>query len=152
VGGEVLEFGNTCRLYFSNLIMYDRQSQSWWQQASGEAIVGARTGTRLVFRPASLISWGDFRSAFPAGKVLSRQTGFDRTYGRNPYVGYDDTSNPPEYYAGPETPDAMPQVARVLGVDLGGESVAYPYDLLKKARVVNDRVGETDVVVLWAPG
>src|SRR5882672_5158496 len=101
--GQVLEFGNTCRLYYSNLIMYDRQSQSWWQQASGEAIAGKLTGKRLVFRPASIISWSDFRAAYPDGKVLSRETGFERTYGRNPYVGYDDVSNPPEYYAGPET-------------------------------------------------
>jgi len=152
VAGQILEFGNTCRLYYSNLILYDRQSQSWWQQASGEAIAGKLTGTRLIFRPAPIISWAEFKAAYPDGKVLSRDTGYERTYGRNPYVGYDDVTNPPQYYAGPETPDAMAPVARVLGIDLGSQSVAYPYDLLQRVRVVNDRVGGTDVVVMWAPG
>jgi hypothetical protein len=152
VDGRVLDFGTTGRLRFSNLIMYDRQTETWWQQASGAAIAGELTGTQLVFRPAAIIAWSDFKTAHPSGKVLSRDTGFQRAYGQNPYSGYDDVNSSPFLYQGPQTPGTLPAVARVLTVDLGGEAVAYPYDVLQKVRVVNDTVGGTDVVVLWAPG
>jgi hypothetical protein len=152
VNGRVLDFGTTGRLRFSNLIMYDRQTETWWQQATGTAIAGELTGTQQVFRPAAIIAWSDFKAAHPSGQVLSRDTGFQRAYGQNPYTGYDDVNSSPFLYQGPQTPGTLPAVARVLTVDQGGEAVAYPYDVLQKIRVVNDTVGGTDVVVLWAPG
>ncbi len=152
VDGQVLDFGTTGRLRYSNLVMYDRQTETWWQQAAGEAIVGELTGRRLTPVPASIISWADFRQAYPDGKVLSRDTGYSRPYGRNPYVGYDDVNQPPFLYVGPETPDALPPMARVLTIDLNGEAVAYPYEVLQEVHVVNDEVGGTPVVVFWAPG
>src|ERR671935_2063978 len=84
VDGRVLDFGTTGRLRFSNLIMYDRQTETWWQQATGTAIAGELTGTQLVFRPAAIIAWSDFKAAHPSGQVLSRETGFQRAYGQNP--------------------------------------------------------------------
>jgi hypothetical protein len=152
VDGQVLDFGTTGRLRFSNLIMYDRQTETWWQQATGEAIAGEFTGRQLTFVPASIISWDDFKTAHPDGQVLSRETGYTRNYGRNPYVGYDDVNRPPFLYVGPETPGKLPPVARVLTVDLNGEAVAYPYDVLQQVHVVNDTVGGVPIVVLWAPG
>jgi hypothetical protein len=152
IDGQPTTFGTTGRLRFSNLIMYDRATETWWQQATGEAIVGALTGRRLTFLPASIIAWADFKAAHPTGRVLSRDTGHLRDYGRNPYAGYDDVNNPPFLYRGPETPGTLPAVARVLTLDLNGEAVAYPYDVLQQVNVVNDTVGGTDVVVLWAAG
>jgi len=150
--GRVLDFGTTGRLRFSNLIMYDRQTETWWQQATGEAIAGEHTGRKLTFVPASLISWADFRAAHPEGQVLSRETGFRRDYGRNPYTSYDDLNRSPFLYDGPATPDDLPRMARVVTVDLEEEAVAYPYDVLREVRVVNDTVGNVPLVVLWAPG
>jgi len=153
VESKELTFGTTGRLRFSNLIMYDRQTESWWQQATGEAIAGEFTGKRLDFRPASIVPWEDFRSANPDAKVLSRKTGFSRSYGQNPYAGYDDVDNSPFLYEGPKTPDTLPPMARVLTVDSASdEAVAYPYDILRRERVVNDTVGGKPVVVLWEPG
>ncbi len=152
VEGRELTFGTTGRLRFSNLIMYDRQTESWWQQATGEAIAGQFTGRRLDLRPASIVSWADFRSTHPDGKVLSRETGFSRSYGENPYAGYDDVDNSPFLYEGPETPDTLPAMARVITVDSGGEAVAYPYDALRREQVVNNTLGGKPVVVLWEPG
>ncbi|NTU65884.1 MAG: DUF3179 domain-containing protein, partial [Chloroflexi bacterium] len=149
---RVLDFGTTGRLRYSNLIMYDRQTESWWQQAGGDAIAGELTGQQLKFVPASIIAWADFKANFPDGQVLSRETGFDRSYGRNPYLGYDDVNNPPFLYRGPPTPDRLPPVARVLTIDLNGEAVAYPYAVLQEQRVINDSVGGEDVVVLWDEG
>lgn len=150
--GRVLDFGTTGRLRFSNLVMYDRQTESWWQQAAGEAIAGEFTGRQLKFLPASIISWADFKGAYPEGKVLSRETGYTRNYGRNPYTGYDDVNRSPFLYQGPQTPGTLRPMARVLTIDLNGEAVAYPYDVLQEVHVVNDSVGGTSLVVLWAPG
>jgi len=152
VDGQVLDFGTTGRLRYSNLVMYDRPTESWWQQATGEAIAGEFTGQRLVFRPATIIAWEEFEANYPDGKVLSRETGYTRSYGSNPYVGYDNINNSPFLYRGPQTPGVLPAVARVLTVDLNGEAVAYPYDILQSLGVVNDAVGGEQVVIFWQPG
>jgi hypothetical protein len=150
--GEILDFGTTGRLRFSNLIMWDRQTETWWQQATGEAIVGVHTGKNLEFVAAPIISWGQFKEAHPDGLVLSLNTGFSRSYGDNPYVGYDDVNRPPFLYRGPILPNELPPVARILAVELGGESVAYPYQTLETIQVVNDTVGDEDIAVLWESG
>ncbi len=150
--GRVLDFGTTGRLRYSNLVMYDRQTETWWQQATGEAIAGELTGARLTFYPAAIIAWEEFKSAHPEGKVLSRETGFSRPYGQNPYVGYDDVDNTPFLYRGPTTPDQLLPMARVLTVDLNGEAVAYPYEVLSEVGVVNDTVGGEAIVVFWQAG
>lgn len=152
VNGRVLDFGTTGRLRFSNLLMYDRQTESWWQQAIGQAIIGKFTGTKLVPRPAAIISWATFKAAHPDGRVLSRDTGYDRPYGQNPYAGYDNVNQSPFLYQGPTISGKLRPMARVLIVVLNGEAVAYPFDALQKVHVVNDTVGNTDVVVLWTPG
>jgi hypothetical protein len=150
-GGTVLDFGTTGRLRYSNLIMYDRQTETWWQQATGDAIAGEYTGAQLEFYPASMISWGDFKSQHSNGLVLSRETGYSRNYGANPYFGYDDINQTPFLYDG-TTPDQLPPMARVLTVDLNGESVAYPYVKLSELNVINDRVGTSEIAVFWAAG
>lgn len=152
VDEQVLDFGTTGRLRFSNLIMYDRQTESWWQQADGEAIAGELAGRRLSFYPALLVAWADFKAAYPHGRVLSRETGYRRDYGRNPYVGYDAIRTRPFLYEGPETPATLLAMARVLTLDLGGEAVAYPYEVLAREGVVNDTVGGMPVVVFWQAG
>ncbi len=150
--GRVLDFGTTGRLRFSNLIMYDRQTESWWQQAGGDAIAGELAGSQLIFYPATIIAWDEFNAAHPNGQVLSRETGFGRDYGSNPYVGYDDVNSSPFLFRGPATPGALPPMARVMTVDLNGEAVAYPYDVLAEALVVNDVVGGQAVAVFWQSG
>ena len=152
VNGQVFDFGTTGRLRFSNLIMYDRQTETWWQQATGDAIAGELAGTQLTFYPALIVSWGDFKSQYPDGSVLSRETGHLRTYGRNPYAGYDDINQSPFLFSGDSTPDQLPPMARVLTLDLNGEAVAYPYDIVSEELVVNDTVGGEPVLILWAEG
>jgi hypothetical protein len=148
---RTLDFGTTGKLRFSDLVMYDRQTESWWQQATGQAIVGVLTGTQLTALPAQTISWKTFKEAFPGGKVLSRHTGYNRAYGQNPYVGYDDVNSSPFLYRGPKDPRLRP-VERVVTVSLGGEDVAYPFSALEKVRVVNDAVGGQKIVVLFEKG
>jgi hypothetical protein len=86
---QTLDFGTTGNLRSSDLVMYDRQTESWWQQFGGEALVGRLTGASLEQLPSRIVSWADFRREHAGGRVLSRDTGFARPYGENPYVGYD---------------------------------------------------------------
>jgi hypothetical protein len=150
--GLVLDFGTTGRLRFSNLIMYDRQTETWWQQATGQAIAGEYTGEQLTFLPASIIGWQEFKENFPNGQVLSRDTGFRRDYGRNPYAGYDNINNSPFLFQGSETPSVLPAMARVLTVDLDGKAVAYPYEVLQEQVVINDSIAGNEVAIFWQPG
>jgi hypothetical protein len=152
VAGTTLDFGTTGRLRYSNLIMYDRQTESWWQQANGSAIAGQYAGTRLQTLPAIIVSWAEFQANHPAGRVLSRNTGHDREYGRNPYPGYDDINASPFLYDGPVTPNTLPASARVLAIEQGNEAVAYPYQLLQEVRAVNDTLAGEPIVVLWQAG
>ncbi|MGC9350339.1 MAG: DUF3179 domain-containing (seleno)protein [Anaerolineae bacterium] len=148
----ILDFGTTGRLRFSNLIMYDRQTETWWQQATGEGIAGEFAGRELTLVPAPLISWADFKENYPDSKVLSRATGYARSYGQNPYAGYDNVNSSPFLYDGPETPGQLLPMARVLTVDLNGKAVAYPYDTMAQVRVANDTVGGDPIAVFWQPG
>lgn len=84
----MLDFGTTGKLRNSDLAMYDRQSESWWQQFTGDAIVGTMTGRQLRLMPSRLESFERFRLRFPQGRVLVPGDPNARNYGRNPYVGY----------------------------------------------------------------
>lgn len=151
VGGEVLTFGTSGNLRKSDLVMWDRQTETWWQQFGGEAIVGELTGTTLELLPSSLIAWEAFRDRHPTGDVLSRETGHDRPYGRNPYVGYDDVDRAPFLYDGP-VGDALRPMDRIVGVEVGDAARAYPLARLRDLRVVNDELGGTPLVIFWTPG
>ncbi len=151
VSDRVLEFGTTGKLRFSDLVMYDRQTESWWQQATGEAIVGNLTGARLGSLPARIVSWKTFEAAFPAGQVLSRHTGYQRPYGENPYVGYDDVRSSPFLYRGRADGRLRP-MERVVTVSIGEEDVAYPFHALEAVRVINDTVGGREIVIFFEKG
>ena len=152
VGGERLTFGTSGNLRNSDLVMYDRQTESWWQQFSGEAIVGDLTGNQLQFVPSSISSWADFKSAYPEGRVLSIDTGYDRNYGANPYVGYDDVNASPFLYQGP-VDDRLRPMERIVGVSgLNGESRGYPLADLQESSIIEDRLGDVPLVIFWKTG
>ena len=152
VGDRVLDFGTTGRLRHSDLVMYDRQTESWWQQASGEAIVGELTGTTLDFVPANTLSWERARALHPRLEVLSRETGVARRYGTNPYAGYDRPGGGPIAGFFRKDPDPrLPAMERVAAVRLG-DGWAAPFGELEEARVANAEAADTAFVVLWAPG
>ncbi|HLQ61041.1 MAG TPA: DUF3179 domain-containing protein [Candidatus Acidoferrales bacterium] len=149
--GRVLDFGTTGNLRNSDLLMWDRETESWWQQVGGEAIVGSLTGRRLAMLPVQIVGWDAFRLAYPEGRVLSRDTGFTRVYGENPYDGYDDVDRPPFLFTG-KIDGRLPPKERVVTVSLNGEEVAYPYSLLAGRPVVADTVGGSQIVVWYLPG
>jgi hypothetical protein len=149
--GKVYEFGTSGLLRNSDLVMYDRQTDSLWQQFTGEAIVGELAGTRLALLPSAIVSFADFREAFPDGRVLSRETGYSRDYGRNPYVGYDAMGENPFLFTG-ETDGRLPALVRVVAVDVDGTDIAYPFSVLEKLGVVNDDPAGMPLVVFHQSG
>lgn len=150
-GGTVYDFGTTGNLRHSDLVMWDRQTESWWQQFSGDAIVGELTGAHLTFLPAQIVSWSTYRASYPQSDVLSRITGFERPYGTNPYPGYDDIDSRPFLFDS-ETDSRLPPMERVVGVVLDGEGVAYPFPGLRQAGAIEDQIGQAAIVVFWLPG
>jgi hypothetical protein len=151
--GTVHDFGVSGNLRFSDMVMYDRQTESWWQQATGQGIVGDLTGAKLEFLPSQLIGLDQFAAAYPDGLVLSRDTGFTRQYGRNPYVGYDNADQQPFLFDG-VTDGRLAPKERV--VTLGGQDsdapVSIPYSELRGLGAVNLEFEAEPTVVLWAPG
>ncbi|MBW6507234.1 MAG: DUF3179 domain-containing protein [Rhodobacteraceae bacterium] len=117
LGGEATTFGTTGKLRNSDLVMYDRATQSWWQQFEGRAIIGAHLGDDLVRVPSRFESFGEFAARRPDGEVLIPSARFGRSYGSNPYAGYDSLRQPFLYdgsYDGPG--DALMRVVAIDGL------------------------------------
>jgi hypothetical protein len=150
VGSRLVTFGTTGNLRNSDLVMWDRQTQSWWQQYDGRVIVGALTGKQLVALPSSTISFADFRARYPHGTVLSRQTGFDRPYGRNPYVTYDTPGERPFLYGGRIDP-RLPPLERVETITVGTDTVVLPFEALRRHQSTAVTVGGVPALVLFDP-
>lgn len=142
VGGQVLSFGVTGKLRASDMIMYDRQSESWWQQATGEGIVGAMTGRKLTQMAGWMEDWGGFRDRNPEGLVMA-EPDWPRSYGQNPYVGYDSLARP-FLYDGAPPPHGIEPLARVVRV---GER-AWPLERIAKA----GEMTEAGVRISWSAG
>lgn len=145
--GEVLRMGVSGLLRNSDLIMWDDVTQSWWQQFTGEGIVGVYTGRQLRMLASQVVGFGAFVEQYPDGEVLSRA---GRSYGTNPYVGYDSSSQP--FLFRGELDDRLFPTDRVLAGLIGGEAIAYPFETLSEVKVINDTVGGLEVVVVWQAG
>lgn len=140
--GRKLTFGVSGKLRNSDMIMYDVETQSWWQQALGEAVVGDLTGTKLRALPTWMESWSEFRARNPEGLVMDKPR-FNRDYGRNPYRGYDSLQQP-FLYNGELPPHGIPALARVVRV---GDR-AWPLTRLSEA----GELQEAGLVFSWAGG
>lgn len=141
VDGKALTFGVTGRLRKANLIMYDHQTESWWQQADGRAILGDLAGRELVPVLSFTESWGAYRQR-PGAEVMARPER-DIPYGRNPYLRYDGY-NWPYLYRGDAPPHGIPALARVVAV---GDR-AWPLSRVRKA----GEIVEDGVRLVWHEG
>jgi uncharacterized protein DUF3179 len=142
VRGRVLTFGVTGKLRNSDMVMYDRETQSWWQQAQGVGIVGEMTGTELRQLPSWMESWAEFKDAHPQGLVMAEPT-YPRDYGRNPYRGYDSLTRP-FLYSGDPPPHGIPALERVVRVG----NRAWPMTRLAEVQEVT----EAGVTIRWRAG
>ena len=142
VNGKPHTFGVSGKLRFSDMIMYDRETQSWWQQAIGEGVVGDHTGTLLTQLPGWMESWAEFLQRNPDGLVMDEPE-WRRAYGQNPYVRYDSASRP-FLYQGENPPHGINPLARVVRVD----NRAWTFERLRAA----GEIREAGVVLTWTSG
>lgn len=141
--GRLFDFGTTGKLRNSDLVMYDRQTLSWWQQFLGQGIVGEMTGKSLKMLPSRLESFSRFKARHPGAQVMVPNGRFSRPYGQNPYAGYDGRDAPYPFFVG-ELPPGVPAMMRVVAV--GGRAWTLP--LLRKL----GRIREHGLEITWSPG
>lgn len=149
--GKVYDFGVSGMLRNSNMVMYDRQTDSLWQQIGGDAIVGTMTGKRLKLIRSQTISFETFAKNFPKGKVLSRDTGHQRAYGQNPYVGYEFGNRLMMPVSG-RMPARMAPLERIVAIEMERTSRGYPFSLLRRRAVVEDRIKDRHFVIFFEEG
>jgi len=148
VKGERVEFGTSGKLWRSNLVMYDRKTDSLWSQVLGEAILGEMTGTVLDVLPSDQILYGNWKKAHPNGEVLSRDTGSFRRYGSSPYGDYFAVTNLSLQLAKP-TDTRLPNGAFVFGIVENGKAKAYSVDSVKAKGEVEDVFEGTTFVLQY---
>ena len=151
INDQTLRFGTSGGVRMSDLVMWDDVTQSLWQQIGGKALIGDFVGAELDILPASIVSWEQFKTSFPDGLVLSRETGHVRDYGRNPYPGYDSVSQSPFLFRG-VLDERLSPFERVITVEFDEGPVAYPFVLLQDARVIHETRDGQPLVVFWTAG
>jgi hypothetical protein len=151
LGERTLSFGTSGMLYQSALVMYDRQTESLWSHFSSQALAGTLAGERLATFPVATVSWAEWRDAHPDGLVLSRDTGVDRDYGRNPYPGYDDVDDPPFLFTG-EVDGRLAAKERVVGLGFDTDPVAVRLDALADEGAVQLEVAGQTIWLWHLPG
>lgn len=147
VEGERVEFGTSGKLWNSNLLMYDRKTESLWSQVLGEAVVGSETGKKLDVVSSDVMQWKTWKATFPEGEVLSRNTGAERFYGSDPYGDYYTT--PGVFFPLTNSDDRLDDKAFVMGVIINDEIKAYPTETIKEVVEVEDEVGGQALLIRY---
>jgi hypothetical protein len=145
VDGQTVEFGTSGKLYNSNLVMYDRTSNSLWSQALGQSIVGQHAGLKLERVPFDVAFWKEWKQLYPETKVLSRDTGSSRPYGADPYGSY--YSNNDLFFPVSNKDDRLELKEIIVGLENGGQFKAYKLQQIQDTRVINDRIGDKSLAL-----
>ena len=147
--GTVFDFGTSGLLYRSNKLMYDRQTMSLWNQLTGVPVTGELAGSdiRLEVLPIVLTTWGEWKRDHPETTVLDLDTGFERKYlPGEPYSEYFSSSG--TWFPIPGSDDRLQDKDQILAIEINGSPKAYPLDDVLAERVINDRLGGVDLVVV----
>jgi len=131
INGKNLTFGVSGLLYQSDMLLYDRKTDSLWSQIKGEAVTGPLMGARLKLLSSTQTTWSGWKKKHPDTRVLSQNTGYRRDYDRDPYMGYYTSSQ--LMFGVQNRNKAFHPKERVLGLEIGGEFKAYPFSELAKA-------------------
>ena len=142
VSGKTLTFGVSGKLRNSDMIMFDRETESWWQQFNGTGIVGVQTGRKLKKLPGWMESWGAFKARNPNGLVMAEPKS-NRHYCQNPYAGYDSLDRP-FLYNGEMPPHGIEPLSRVVVV----KDRAWPLERLRKM----NEITENGITISWTAG
>lgn len=144
VDGERAQFGTSGKLWQSNLVMYDRKTNSYWSQILGEAIVGPATGQELAILPSDIMEYGEWKHAHPNGTVLSKETGAIRAYGTDPYGDY--YTSPGTFFPVRSMDTRLGDKELVHGMMVNGKAKAYHAGAIKAAGVIEDDFGDVTIV------
>lgn len=147
VGGERVEFGTSGKLWQSNLLMYDRKTDSLWSQVLGEAVVGPETGTKLAVIPADLVRFGAWKRAHPGGEVLSKNTGKTRPYGTDPYGDYYASAS--VYFPVKNQDPRLSPKELILGIVQRGKAKAYAMRSVRVAGEIKETFAGVPIVVKY---
>jgi len=148
--GQLLSFGNTGSLYESTLLMYDRETDSFWAQIGGRAIEGKLKDKRLEMLPSTTARWKDWKTLHPNTLVLSQNTGFVRNYDSNPYEKYDRKKGALPPFPVSLIDKRLEPKELILGLVFDGEKKAYAYNQLGW-KVINDKIGNENIVIFTRP-
>ena len=143
--GKILEFGTSGKLYNSNLVMYDRTTNSLWSQAMSQAIVGKFAGIKLERIPFDVSYWKEWKQLYPESKVLSTDTGFSRPYGADPYGDYYTNGDVLFPVSGGDDRLGLKEI--VIGFENDGQYKAYKLQEIEDKKVINDQVNGKPVVL-----
>ncbi len=146
LNGTEVQFGTSGKLYNSNLVMYDRLSGSYWSQALGQSIKGPFAGSELKKIPFDVMRWSDWKSLYPDTLVLTTDTGFQRAYGSDPYGSYYTSYD--IIFPVAHIDNRMHPKERITGYYDSGQFKAYKITDLESKKVVNDKVGNTEILLL----
>lgn len=151
---QVLDFAVSGMLRKSDMVIWDKQTESWWQQLTGEALVGDLTGTILEVIPSMIISIDEFFKKYPKGKVLSRKTGIKKAelqYGTQGYVRYDSIGKNPRFFDG-NVDQRLPAMERVVDIRSGDKFKIYTFTKAEEEEIINDRFEGKNIVVFYKSG
>ncbi|MDY6761567.1 MAG: DUF3179 domain-containing protein [Candidatus Nanohaloarchaea archaeon] len=148
VDNRTLEFGVSGKLWNANLVMYDRQTETYWSQIQGKAIVGPLVPEELDLVHSVITDWESWQDSHPDTRVLSRDTGIysPRRYGSNPYTGFQSSGR--VGFGVDNVDDRLHPKELVYGVAIGRDATAYIADEIRNRDVINDRVGNVPVLVV----
>ncbi len=143
--GEAVEFGTSGKLYNSNLVMYDRKTDTYWSQIDGRAIVGELTGQELKAVSIDTVVWRDWRVQNNEAEVLSNDTGFNRQYGNDPYGNYYEDSF--LFFEVEEKDDRVHPKTVVHGIEVNGKYKAYKEEDIFDKKEIKDEIGGTKIII-----
>ena len=147
--GKELTFGVSGLLHNSDVLMYDRQTESLWSQLKMEAVSGPQVGQKMHWLASEQMTWAAWKERYPDSDVLSKETGFGRTYDGLPYAGYEQTER--TMFPVPKHRDELRNKEWVIGVIVDGLPKAYPIAELEKLGdlPLDDVVGELPIEVSY---
>ncbi|VAW78946.1 hypothetical protein MNBD_GAMMA12-3238 [hydrothermal vent metagenome] len=148
IKGKLVSFGVSGLLYRSDVLMYDRKTNSLWSQLLMKAVSGTEIGTQLEWLPSEYSTWKAWKQKYPNGKVLSLDTGYTRDYrSESAYAEYRSSNN--IMFPVPQTRRELPNKELVIGVILHGKAKAYPIKFFSKKSVVKDTLANSSLLIRY---
>jgi hypothetical protein len=140
VDGQALQFGDSGKVYNNAMLMYADGSETLWNQATGQAVVGEAVGDKLATYPSVVMRWDEWKEEHPDGLCLSTNTGFARDYGRHPYGAYEKTKQ--VFFPLNHVDDRLSAKEDVYRLELGAEQLVFSTAILGAQTEPNETLGE----------